>query len=124
MSDKNWKDDVSLWPEFEQIYSYLIDTPGEYIKKMLKANKSLEAFNYYIYQVGIRSKPTMQKTFFFFVVVVGCRQMFCCDLLSNCSLKAKVKASQRLTDTPHEAWVCIEKKTLNVITGHCTCMAG
>ena len=50
--------------------------------------------------------------------------VFCCDLLSNCSLKAKVKASQRLTDTPHEAWVCIEKKTLNVITGHCTCMAG
>ena len=43
LSDKNWKDDVSLWPplEFEQIYSYLIDTPGEYTKETLKANKNL-----------------------------------------------------------------------------------
>ena len=123
MSDKNWKDDVSLWPEFEQIYSYLIDTPGEYTKETLKANKGLEAFNYYVYQVGIRSKLTMQ-TRFFLCSGGWVQTVFCYDLLSNCSLKAKVKASQRLTDTPHEAWVCIEKKTLNVITGHCTCMVG
>ena len=64
LSDKNWKDDVSLWPEFEQIYSYLIDTPGEYTNETLNPNKDLKAFNYYIYQVGIRSKLTMQKRFF------------------------------------------------------------
>ena len=51
LSDINWKDDVSLWRplEFEQIYYYLIDTPGVYTKETLKGNKGLEAFNYYIY---------------------------------------------------------------------------
>lgn len=31
--------------------------------------------------------------------------MFVHDLGSNCILKAKVKASQRLNEKPHEAWV-------------------
>ena len=44
-----WIDDLSLWPpiDFGSIYSYLIDTPGEYTKESLKAYKSLEAYNYY-----------------------------------------------------------------------------
>jgi hypothetical protein len=43
-------DDVALWPpvEFGCIYSYLIDTPGQFSKEKLKAYKSLEAYNYYI----------------------------------------------------------------------------
>lgn len=45
-----WTDDLSLWPpvEFGAIYSYLIDTNGEYTRDTLKAFKSLEAYNYYI----------------------------------------------------------------------------
>ena len=42
----------------------------------------------------------------------------------NCVLKEKVKASQRLNEPPHEAWVCLHKKTADVVTGHCSCMAG
>ena len=45
------------------------------------------------------------------------------DVGSNCLLKAKVRASQRMT-TYHQAWVCVVKRTGSVITGHCTCMAG
>jgi hypothetical protein len=43
-----WIDDVALWPsvEFWYIYSYLINTPGQFTKEKLKADKSLEAYNY------------------------------------------------------------------------------
>ena len=47
-----------------------------------------------------------------------------CNLDLNCILKAKVKASQRLIEKPHEIWVGVERKTGAIITGHCTCMAG
>ena len=32
VEDEKWKDDVSLWPpvEFGEIYTYLIDTPGQF----------------------------------------------------------------------------------------------
>lgn len=44
-----WVDDISLWPpvEYGCIWSYLIDSPGEYTKESLKAYKSLKAYNYY-----------------------------------------------------------------------------
>ena len=38
-------------------------------------------------------------------------------------LKAYVKASQKLTDAPYNAWVCVDGSG-NTITAHCTCMAG
>ena len=44
------KDDIALWPpvQFGEIYTYLIDTPGQFTREKLKAYKSLDAFNYYI----------------------------------------------------------------------------
>ena len=44
-----WVDDLALWPpvEFGSIYSYLIDTNGDFTKDKLKAYKSLDAYNYY-----------------------------------------------------------------------------
>ena len=44
-----WIDDTSRWPpvEYPDLYSYLIETPGEFTKEKLKAFKSLEAYNYY-----------------------------------------------------------------------------
>lgn len=44
------------------------------------------------------------------------------SLGTRCLLKAKVKPSQRLSDSPHEAWVALEKSG-SIITAHCTCMA-
>lgn len=50
LSPENWTDDLTLWPptEFGHIYTYLIDTPGQFTREKLKAYKSLEAFNYYM----------------------------------------------------------------------------
>jgi len=38
-------------------------------------------------------------------------------------LKAKVRRSQRVTETPHTAWVALSEEGV-VLAGHCTCMAG
>ena len=48
--EERWSDDISLWPpvEFGDMYSYLVETPGQFTKEKLKAYKSLDAFNYYI----------------------------------------------------------------------------
>ena len=50
IEDEKWKDDVSLWPpvEFGEIYTYQIDTPGQFTREKMKAYKSLDAFNYYL----------------------------------------------------------------------------
>ena len=50
ISDERWKDDVRLWPpvEFGEIYTYLVDTPGQFTREKMRAYKSLDAFNYYI----------------------------------------------------------------------------
>lgn len=47
--DADWSDDTTRWPpvEYPDIYTYLIETPGEYTREKLKAYKSLEAYNYY-----------------------------------------------------------------------------
>jgi len=43
ISDK-WTEDVSKWPEvsFGDIYTYLVDSPGNYTRETMKAYKSLE----------------------------------------------------------------------------------
>ena len=50
MPDEDWIDNISWWPpvEFGQIYTYLIDTPGQFTREKMKAYKSLKTFNYYI----------------------------------------------------------------------------
>ena len=49
INEDQWSDNLSQWPELElgNIYTYLIETKGVYTKETLKANKSLEAYNYY-----------------------------------------------------------------------------
>ena len=44
-----WSEDVSNWPnlEFGDLYTYLIDSVGQFTKETLKAYKSLEAYNYF-----------------------------------------------------------------------------
>uniref|UniRef100_A0A1X7UUJ3 SWIM-type domain-containing protein n=1 Tax=Amphimedon queenslandica TaxID=400682 RepID=A0A1X7UUJ3_AMPQE len=42
---------------------------------------------------------------------------------NNCTLK-KVRPSQRTNDKPHEAWVGLKKDAGDIITAHCSCMAG
>ena len=102
---KTRRDGVSLWPplEFGQIYSYLIDTPGEFMKEKLKAYKSLDVFNY-CYQVIFRSISLLLFFKCRTSTVAGCR-LLCSG--HNCVLTAKVRASQRISSDPHDAWVCL-----------------
>ena len=41
-----WSDDPKTWPdvEFGDIYTNLVDTPGQFTKTSMKAYKSLEAY--------------------------------------------------------------------------------
>ena len=50
IEESEWIDDLTVWPpvEFGDIYTYLVETPGQFTKERLKAYKSLDAFNYYI----------------------------------------------------------------------------
>ena len=47
---EKWIDDITLWPEVEfgEIYTYLVETPGQFTKEQLEAYKSLEAFMIYL----------------------------------------------------------------------------
>ena len=130
--EEKWKDDVALWPkvEFGQIYIYLIDTPGQFTREKLKAYKSLDAFNYYIRYLSLLCMRTVHVHVHYirndyFVFISGWVQtVYIYEHGLICLLKAKVKASQRLSDKLHEAWVAVEKSSGTIITGHCTCMAG
>ena len=47
---ENWKSDVKLMPDvsWDDMYNYLINSPREYTHDNLKAEKSLEAFNFFV----------------------------------------------------------------------------
>lgn len=104
-----WVDDPTKWPELEwpEVCSYLINSPGIYTKEAMMNRKSLEAYNQF-------SSGWV-------------RTVFCYKKSKNSVfmlLKADVTPSQRLNDSPHTPWVAINVNISNVITAHCTCMAG
>ena len=41
-----------------------------------------------------------------------------------CLLRGSSRPSQRINDTPHRLWICLEKQTGKILCTHCTCMAG
>ncbi|XP_078610518.1 uncharacterized protein LOC144881370 [Branchiostoma floridae x Branchiostoma japonicum] len=104
-----WKDDLSLWPDTDYgcIYTYLIEAPGPFNGEAMKAYKSLEAYNLFI-SGHVRE----------------CRYHPIGKNVKVCFLKAKVVPGQRVTETPHNPWVCLTKKEGYVMAAHCTCMAG
>jgi len=109
LAEDKWVDDVRRWPqvEFGDIYTYLIETKGEYTKESLKAYKSLEAFNFF--------HSGYVRTVFYYE---------CSHSSKVAVLKAEINPSQRSQDKPHSAWVTLLKENGSVVTGHCTCMAG
>lgn len=42
----------------------------------------------------------------------------------SCLLRAKCTPSQRLSDTDHDVWACIDKESGDVKAAYCTCTAG
>ncbi|KAH3822281.1 uncharacterized protein LOC127881093 [Dreissena polymorpha] len=104
-----WKDDPSLWPEFDyiDIWEYLIESPGSFTRESLKAYKSLEAYRFVISG---------------HVQVVEYHNIG--DNVPFCALRAKVIPSQRVSEKPHQPWVYLDKQSSAVFCAHCTCVAG
>ena len=96
---------ASIEYRYPDIYSYLVESPGEFTRETLKAYKSLDAFNFV--------KSGWVDT------IVLYRPN---NVPLVCLLKTKVIPSQRLSEKPHLPWVAV-KKDGAILAGHCTCKA-
>ena len=110
--ETEWVDDVTCWPPvtYPDVYTYLIDTPGQFTRESLKAYKSLEAYNYAL-NGWVQALLVLRK---------GSSTTRDSDIIM---LRGKVSRSQRLNEQPHCIWMAV-KKDGSVVTAHCTCMAG
>ena len=97
-------DDMRLWPPVESrdghIFCYFIQRPGVYTQAELMQWKSMDPYNYF------RSGHVHEVKVW--------------NLSSCCILLARVNPSQ---SSPNNAWIAV-KTDGNIITAHCTCMAG
>ncbi len=99
-------DEMKFWPaiEYGHIFCYYIERPGVYTRQQLMQWKSLEAFNYF--QSGhVRD-----------ILVWNVSSAYCVVM-------ARVNPSQNSPDKAHHAWIGT-KMNGEIITLHCTCMAG
>ena len=96
-------DDMTLWPpvSYGDIFCYFIDRPGIYTRQQLLQWRSLEAYQSgYVRTVKIwASKGDV------------------------CVIKTLVNPSHVSPDKTHHAWVGL-KKSGEVVTAHCSCVAG
>ena len=102
----NFIDDMTLWPPvtYGDIFCYFIERPGVYTKQQLLQWRSLEAYNYF--QSGhVRTVEIWTVN------------------TDVCVLKSLVNPSQASPDRAHNAWVGVQRSG-EVITAHCSCMAG
>lgn len=108
ITEDQWLDDVSKWPtlEFGDLYTYLIDSVGNFTKDKLRAYKSLEAYNYF-YNGYVRTVFYYRRESSKFAI-----------------LSAKVNPSQKAADKAHQAWVVLSQDDGSVRSAHCMCMAG
>ena len=103
----NFVEDMTKWPavEHSHIFSYYIQRPGIYTQHQLLQWKSLDAFNYFqsghVRDIKIWLRPTSQ----------------CCIVM------AYVNPSQNAPEKAHLAWIGT-KFDGEIITLHCSCMAG
>ena len=103
-----WINEPTSWPplEYPEIYEYLINTPGVFTRETMKSRKSLEAHNQFL--------NGWVRTVFYYQVPDS----------NFVLLKADVRPSQRLNESPHHPWISLNKETCAVVNAHCTCMAG
>ena len=101
-----FKDDMAKWPqlEFGHMFCYFIERPGVYTRQQLLQWKSMDGYNYF------KSGHV--------------REVKVWDVGSNFRLLlAIVNPSQSSPEKAHLAWVAV-KSSGDIVTCHCTCMAG
>ena len=105
---KKFVEDMSVWPavEFGHIFCYFINRPGVYTQQEMLQWKQLDAYNYFT-SGFVRS-----------VSVWDLKNTTDCVIV-----KALVNPSMRSPEKPHWPWIGI-KKSGDIVTAHCTCMAG
>ena len=95
---------MTKWPpvEYGHIF-YYIERPGVYTRRQLLQWKSLEAYNYFTsgHVRTVKIWPLARLSI----------------------IMAFVNPSQSLADKAHQAWVRVRYDG-EIITAHCTCMAG
>ena len=110
IKEDEWSGDLSSVPciTFPDIYVYCVLKTAFYTNEDVKAYRSLQAHNYFENGFVQTIKTTAAGT--------GNSMVF---------MKADVLASQRVgvKNIPYKAWVLL-KKAGQIMTAHCTCMAG
>lgn len=108
---EEWKSDLSFLPNvtFPDIYVYFVLRSGLYKNEEMKVYKSLDAYNYFLSGFVQELKTARLST--------STTKLVC--------MKANVLPSQRVgqKSQPYVSWVLC-KDTGEVVTGHCSCMAG
>ena len=109
---EGWLDEetgVKYWPMtfYPEIFNFLAFHPSELASKDLSDYKTCKAYSYY-------AQGWLSPLLFHNL-----------DADSKfCLLKGTRRPSQRINDSPHKVWICVEKQTGNIKCTHCTCMAG
>ncbi|XP_063963770.1 uncharacterized protein LOC129270480 [Lytechinus pictus] len=101
----SWRNDPSDWPdvEYPDVYNYLVHTPGIFTQQAMMNYRSLEAHRFF-------TSGWVQTIFH---KKVGHHML----------LKADVKPSWRVTESPHHPWIATTVDGV-VVAAHCDCMAG
>ena len=110
VNSHNFVDDMIRWPpvEYGNIFCYYIQRPGVYTKQQLLQWKSLDVFNYF--QSGHVRHIYQDLASLYYLQLLHCEGI--CKPKAKCTRKS----------SPCMGWHY--KLDGEVITLHCTCMAG
>ena len=105
----NENDGMKLWPMllYPDIFNYLMFFPSELGSKDLNDDKNSKAYSYY--------KSGWLQPLYYHAIDINSK---------FCIIKIECRESQSIRDSYHKLWLVIEKKTANIRSCHCTCMAG
>ena len=105
----NEEDGTVFWPVtlYPDIYNFLSFHPNELSSNDLSDYKQSKGYSNY-------SQGWLSPLLFHPVA----------DDSEFCFLKGNCRPSQRINDTPHKLWICLGKCNGNIVSTHCSCMAG
>lgn len=100
---------ISFWPciTYPDIFNYLTFHPSELSSSDLNDYKNSKAYSYF-------SNGWLGEINYHSIS----------DSSHFCFLKTDCRPSERLNNPPHKLWLCIKTDSTEMVSAHCTCMAG